>query len=135
MKRHPKALARAGISPARYRELMAICQQYDAYRRRDALARAGIEDRPEGSGAWSPNDPTGNAAARLADGIAARRLRAIDDALASACGPVVGKAVLRSVSRGGNYEQIRPPCGFAQFYAARLAFFVALDKRLDEVER
>ena len=134
MGRHPRTLRAAGISAARYQELRAICQQYDAYRRRDALARAGIEDRPEGRGAWSPNDPTGNAAARLADGIAARRVKAID-AAASKCGAVMGGYVLRSVTCGGDFKQIAPPCGRRQFYRMRLAFFVALDERLNEMER
>ena len=42
MRKHPSRLMAAGITPARYDELRAICRQYGELRRQLAMARAGM---------------------------------------------------------------------------------------------
>lgn len=131
MKRHPRMLAEAGISPARYAELRDICRQYREMRRAVERARRGDFGRFE---LCMRRDPTGNTAAWTASMPEARRLRIIDQCAADAGGKVVGRAILRSVTEGMDYEHLRPPCGMRQFYQMRLAFYVAMDRRLWEGE-
>ena len=133
MPKHPRRLIDAGITPARYAELQYVCRQYPDYKRRIRNARAGITDPPaRTSGAWKLPDPTGNRAAALADSLRrdTERVRRIE-ACASACAPAaVSRAVLRCVTSGASYEQLRPPCGVNYFYEARLMFFILLDAEM-----
>ena len=139
MKKHPRMLAEAGISPARYAELRDICRQYREMRQTVALVeRYGHHrfDLPVGGF----RDPTGNTAALAASMPEARRVRMIEQAAATAGGKAIGRAILRSVTEGMDYERLRaardqrdrPPCGQRQFYRIRLAFYVELDRRLWE---
>lgn len=131
MKRHPRMLAEAGISPARYAELRDICRQYREMRQAVALMeRYGHHrfDMPVGGF----RDPTGNTAAWAASMPEARRVRMIEQCAADAGGKVVGRAILRSVTEGRLYSALRPPCGERQFYKMRLTFYVELDRRLWE---
>lgn len=131
MRRHPKRLADAGISPARYEELKNICRQYREYKRELSRAHAGIVDRPERrSGAWHRPDPTGSAAVQLADHPYARRVKLIEDCAAAVAEPVVASALLENVSEATPYYKLRPPCGDKQFYVLRQLFFIELDRRL-----
>ena len=132
MRRHPKLLENAGISPNRLGELQRICRQYPEYRRALALARAGVEDRRGASGVWRPPDPTGSAAARLADHPAARRVKLIVECAARVGGRCLARSLLRYVTEGQGYDlqHPRPPVGRRQFYQLALSFYVELDRRL-----
>lgn len=130
MKRHPKRLAEAGISEARYQELKQVCRQYRELKRGMDRLRAGIRDRTGRGSAWRLPDPTANAAVRLADHPWARRVKLIEDCAGKVAEPVMAQAILRSVADGMDYDAIRPPCGRAQFYVLRQLFFIELDGRL-----
>lgn len=133
MRRHPKRLADAGISPARYEELKNICRQYREYKRELSRAHAGIVDRPERrSGAWHRPDPTGSAAVQLADHPYARRVKLIEDCAAAVAEPAVAAALLKNICEGVDYYCLTPPCGINQFYVLRQLFFLELDRRLWE---
>lgn len=133
MKRHPRMLAEAGISPARYAELRDICRQYREMRQAVKLVERYGNHRFDAT-VGGRRDPTGNTAAWAASMPEARRLRIIDQCAADAGGKVVGRAILRSVTEGMDYERLRPPCGMRQFYQMRLAFYVEMDRRLWEGE-
>lgn len=131
MRKHPARLAAAGISPARYDELRAICRQYREMKHRLAMAHAGIVDRPERrSGTWKRPDPTGNAAMALADHPDARRVKLIEQCAAAVAEPVIARAILRSVSEGLDYATLSPPIGQRQFYILRQLFYIRLDCEL-----
>lgn len=131
MRTHPKRLTDAGISPARYAELRAICRQYGELRRQLALARAGIVDRPaRRSNRWRPKDPTGNAAIAIADHPAQRRVAMIERCANRVAEPAVAGAILRYVSEGVSYVRSQPPVGRNQFYILVLLFYVELDREL-----
>lgn len=102
MKKHPDRLRKAGISPARYAELKAVCRQYQEYRRR----------------VRSPG--------------ALRRLRIIEACAEAVAVPAVARAIIRCATEGTCYEHIRPPIGRNQFYALVLRFYVELDRVLWE---
>ena len=134
MRKHPDRLAAAGISPARYDELRAICRQYRECKRRLAWAHAGIVDRPERrSGAWKRPDPTGNAAMALADHPDAKRVKLIEQCAAAVAEPVIAGALLKYVTEGRawEYQSPRPHIGRTQFYILALLFFIEMDRRLD----
>ena len=132
-KKHPQRMIDAGISPARYQELINVCRQYPAYVLKIRRARAGIVDRPRRkSGAWKRPDPTGNAAASIADSCAweSDRVRVIERCAKEAGPPGVTGAILRSVTEGRTWEQLLPPCGRNQFYDYRMWFYILLDNAL-----
>lgn len=132
MRRHPARLAEAGISPARYAELRDICRQYREMRRSVRIMGAyGAHRHAE---VLEGRDPTGNTAAMAADLPEARRARIIEQAAEAVGGKIIGMAILKSVTEGAVYRALRPPCGERQFYEARLAFYVELDRRLWERE-
>ena len=133
MRKHPARLAAAGISPARYDELRAVCRQYRECKRRLAWARAGIVDRPEGrSSAWRKPDPTGNIALALADHPDARRVKLIESCAAAVAEPVVARGLLQYVTEGRawEYQSPRPPIGRNQFYVTTQLFYIELDRRM-----
>ena len=133
MRKHPKRLENAGISESRYEELRAVCRQYRECKRRMELARAGIVDRPERrSGAWRKPDPTGNAAAMLADNRDARRVRLIERCVNAVAEPAVAVPLLKYVTTGlaYNYMSPRPPVGRNQFYILALLFYIELDRAM-----
>lgn len=133
MRTHPARLSEAGISPARYAELRAICRQYGEARRQLALARAGVVDRPaRRSGKWRRPDPTGNAAIAIADHPAQRRVAVIERCAHRVAEPTVAGAILKSVSEGIPYGKLyrRPPIGERQFNVLRLLFYIELDREL-----
>lgn len=120
----------AGISKFRYLELKNIARQYDQMRREEAKLRHGETDRKEGGNqTWRQPDPTGNAAIGIAMKSNARKIKAIEDS-ARAAGPEIYRWLMRCVTRGETFEKMGPPCGRAQFYAARRRFFIELDARL-----
>lgn len=134
MRKHPARLAAAGISPARYDELRAICRQYWECKRRLAWAHAGIVDRPERwSGAWKKPDPTGNAAMALADHPDAKRVKLIEQCAAAVAEPVVARGLLLYVTKGRawEYQSPRPPIGRNQFYVTAQLFYIELDRCLE----
>lgn len=111
VKQHPKALAEAGISPARYAELRAICRQYGEMRQTArAYRRMGM------------------------DALVERRVKLIDQCAEAVGGKIVGMAIVRNVTEGESYAYLRPPCGEWQFYKLRTEFFVELNRRRWEVE-
>ena len=133
MRKHPKRLENAGISPRRYDELRAVAGQYRECKRRLELARAGIVDRPERrSGAWRKPDPTGNAAALLADSRDARRVKLIESCVNAVAEPAVAGPLLRYVTTGFayNYMDPKPPVGRNQFYILALLFYIELDREM-----
>lgn len=132
MRKHPKRLSEAGISPARLGEMKNICRQYRAMKRTLEYARQGIVDRRRPSGAWRRPDPTGNAAINVAAMPEQRRVRLIEQSAAAVAEPVVAAAILKSVTEDVPYEKLwnRPPCGRRQFYVLVQLFFVELDARL-----
>lgn len=111
MRKHPRALSDAGISPARYAELKSICRQYREMRR-DIMEKC-----------------TGEITAK------AWRLGIIEKAAEAAGENGIGAALLKSVTEGKCFAVLRPPCGERQFYQARLAFFREMDRRMWEYER
>ena len=111
MKKHPRALSDAGISPARYCELKSICRQYREMRRSVSVG-------------W----PDGNSRVKK------WRVGAIEKAAEDAGGNEIGAALLKNVTEGKRYAELRPPCGERQFYQARLAFFREMDRRMWEWE-
>lgn len=130
MRKHPARLESAGISPARYRELQNMCRQYPEYARRIRQVRAGIVDKPRRKGGgWQQPDPTGNAAAGIADevGWMEARVKLIDACARRAASAAIAKAIVKSVTEGKRYDELRPPCGFNQFYDAKLTFYIILD--------
>lgn len=132
MGRHPNRLAMAGITPERYQELQALCRQYQHYLRDIRDAHSGISGRTRRrSGAWKQPDPTGNAAAHIADSCAwaTARVKLIEGSAHAVAEPRTARAILKSVSEGREYEQLRPPCGRRQFYILRQLFYVELDRR------
>lgn len=134
MPKLPARLQRAGITPARYRELKGFCQQYRDYKHTLSRVRAGIVDRPaHTSGAWHAPDPTGRAAAAVADHPCARRVKLIEDCAAAVAEPVIAKAIIKSVSEGKDFDKLRPPIRNSQFYVLRLLFYIELDRRLWEI--
>lgn len=131
MRTHPARLSEAGISPARYAELRAICRQYGEARRQLALARAGVVDRPaRRSGKWRRPDPTGNAAIAIADHPAQRRVAVIERCANRVAEPAVAGAILRYVSEGVSYHRSQPPVGRNQFYILVLLFYIELDREM-----
>ena len=133
MRKHPARLSAAGISPARYDELRAVCRQYRECKRRLAMVHAGIVDRPERrSGAWKKPDPTGNAAMALADHPDARRVKLIEQCADAVAEPVIAAALLKYVTEGRawEYQSPRPPIGRTQFYILALLFYIEMDRRL-----
>lgn len=124
MKTHPRALAEAEITPARYAELRAICRQYQEMRRAVTLAKRYGHHR------WLTGSKRG------ADEIPeARRVRCIEDAAAKVGGKAIERAIIKSVTEGRQYYSMRPPCGERQFYEMRLRFYIELDMMLWESER
>lgn len=132
MKRHPRTLAEAGISPARYAELRDICRQYREMRRAVSMAEHYGTHRMLTPRAG--RDPTGDAAVTLATLPEGRRARIIEQTATDVGGRAIGRAILMSVTDGMDYEKARPPCGKRQFYQMRLIFFLELDRRLWESE-
>lgn len=135
MPKHPARLRAAGISPARYDELKAVCRQYPECRRRLAMLRAGIADRPEKrSGAWHRPDPTGNAAIAIADCPDARRVKLIEQCAHAVAEPVVARALLKYVTAGRawEYQSPRPPIGRNQFYVTAQLFYIELDRAMSD---
>lgn len=132
MRKHPKRLSEAGISPARLGEMKNICRQYRAMKRTLEYARQGIVDRRRSRGAWHRPDPTGSAAVNIAAMPEQRRVRLIEQSAAAVAEPVVAAAILKSVSEDVPYDKLRnrPPCGRRQFYVLVQLFFVEMDARL-----
>ena len=112
MKKHPRALSDAGISPARYAELKSICRQYREMRRDIHVG-------------W----PDGNSLVKK------WRVGAIEKAAEDAGGNEIGAALLKNVTEGKSYAELRPPCGERQFYQMRTALFLKLDDKLWAFER
>ena len=137
MRKHPKRLSEAGISPARLGEMKNICRQYRAMKRTLEYARQGIVHRRRPSGAWRRPDPTGNAAINIAAMPEQRRVRIIEQSAAAVAEPAVASAILKSVTEDVPYDKLwnRPPCGRRQFYVLVQLFFIELDGRLWENEK
>ena len=133
MRKHPKRLADAGIDKYRYEELRAVCRQYPKCKRRMELARAGIVDRPERrGGAWRRHDPTGNAAMLLADNPDAKRVRLIDMCVNRVAEPAVAGPLLKYLTTGLNYDNMRPrpPVNRNKFHDTALLFYIMLDREM-----
>ena len=133
----PKALEDEGITRERYQELLAICRQYREYKRIIRRFETGTANRPErrrGPSAWTRPDPTGNAAAAVADATAYYRARVklIDGCARAAAGSAVAPALIECVTEGRAFDKLRhrPPCGKEMFYKLRLLFFILLDERM-----
>lgn len=122
-----------GISKERYLELRSICMQYDQYRRKDWELRMGDAPKRSGNRVYSGTpDPTGHEAARRADSLPARKMRAIERAAEESCGAFAW-AILENVTHGKPMETIDAPHGLRQMYQLRREFFAALDRIWDEM--
>lgn len=138
MRKHPRALEAEGITPERYAELRAVCRQYPGHVRYLRLVRSGLEERPERrrgrSGVWKKPDPTGNAAAYVADRTAweSSRVQLIEGCARAVAVAAVVPALIECVTEERGYDILRhrPPCGRQAFYRTRLLFFILLDARL-----
>lgn len=122
-----------GISKYRFLELKSIALQYDQMVAEEKKLRRGeIDRKPGGNRAWRKPDPTGNAAIGIALRSNAHRIRAIEEC-ARIAAPGFAAQLMECVARGVPYERISPtpPCGRAQFYAARRLFFCELDRRIE----
>ena len=122
-----------GISRERVRELMWLCRQYDDLKCKAAAVRRGEPVNPprkrRGSQAWRRPDPTGEAAARLADDRYARRVKAIEDS-AKAASPELWRYILRNLCRGIPFAHLNVPANKSTFTEAKKRFFIELDGRL-----
>lgn len=58
-----------------------------------------------------------------------RRIQAIEGAASVAADGKLRECLILNVTTGRTERQLNPPCGHAQFYALRRAFFLELDKR------
>ena len=125
MKQHPRALARAEITPARYGELKKICRQYREMRLAVMLAKRYGHHRALKNGD----------AVDEADMPEAHRVEIIEKAAEAAGGKAIGEAILKSVTEGKRFYKLEPPCGERQFNELRLQFFVEMDRGLWEFER
>ena len=138
MRNHPRALENEGITPERYKELRAICEQYPEYVRLLRRARAGLEERPNRKGgrggAWRRPDPTGNVAVEIVARFSwySDRIALIEGCARAVAGNAIAPALLECVTEGRNFDILRkrPPCGRQTFYKLRLLFFILLDARL-----
>ena len=93
------------------------------------LRRGEIDRTEQGNGVWRQSDPTGNAAIGVAMKSKAHKIRAIEES-ARAAGPGIYAPLMKCVTRGETFEELDPPCGRAQFYAARRRFYIELDARI-----
>lgn len=134
MRRYIPRMEKYGITAARMRELMAVCEQYPDMLRALNDARAGVRDEPARGNipGRAIKDPTGARAARVADSYTRRRARIVEAAAEAACrSAALRRCLLVSVTQNRGYERLgRVPCGRRQFYAYRRAFYVELDARL-----
>lgn len=121
MRRHPEKLRQAGIGPARYAELRAICRGYRDLKRDLERARMGV-----GDGARYSAGARGHAEA------AAARVKMIEAAAEAAAGRVIAPAIIESVTQGKQPGQLRrrAPVNERDFYGMRLAFYIQLNEML-----
>ena len=119
------------ISKERYLELKNVCLQYEQYRRQDWRLRNGDLRVCGGNQAYAQPDPTGRAAARNADSVYAKKMRAIERAAEESCGPLAWH-MLAHVTTGRPVESLDAPCGRRQFFKLRREFFIALDRIWEE---
>lgn len=121
MRKHPERLKQAGIGPARYAELRAICRGYRDLKRDLERARMGIVDKRRYAAGTR-----GHAEA------AARRVRMIEAAAREVGGETIGPALLESVTQSRQPGQLRhrAPVNDRDFYGVRLEFYIALNGRL-----
>ena len=130
--RVPRYLAERGMSRERYMQLVWVCREYDAMRRkivamRDTLRPARYGDLAGGGGART-GDPTALAAVRAADSRESRMVCAIERTARLVAGEDAGQ-VLDCVCRGRGFEMQspRPACGERVFRSRVWEFFAALD--------
>ena len=119
------------ISPARYRELLYFCRQYDEKKRkRDSCYGVGIpvpSDTPRGGCKTSPVERQAERAIRYGADV-----ELIERCAMEAVAPDNGiyQYLIMNVTRGARYEDMLPPCGRRQFYQVyRSKFFYHLDLR------
>lgn len=117
-----------GISKRLYQELMWFARGYDEYKAADRRWRSGEYDRiATGNVAGREHpDPTANEAIRRTSSPWAWKIAAIEQAAVIAA-PGYCRELLKNVTGDMTWEVIQPPCGRAQFYAARREFFCALN--------
>ena len=116
-----------GISKRLYQELMWFARGYSEYKAEDRRWRNGEYDRAASgkSAGCGHSDPTVNEAVRRVSSPSAWKVAAIEQAAIIAA-PGFCKEILKNVTGDMTWEVIQPPCGRAQFYAARRKFFLAL---------
>lgn len=108
---------------------MWFARGYDEYRTADRRWRNGEYDRiaSGNTSGRGHSDPTANEALRRTASPYAWKIAAIEQAAAIAA-PGYFRELLKNVTGDMTWEVIQPPCGRAQFYAARREFFLALHK-------
>lgn len=120
-----------GISQQRYIQLKAFAMRYDELREREAALRRGEFDRREQKNkTWRKKDPTGNTAIGNVMRSCQKQINAIEDS-AGIAAPDLYEYLMKNVTRGVKYEDMRVPTGRRQFYAARRRFYLELDQRVD----
>lgn len=132
--RVPRFLEAQGMSRERYMQLVWLCREYDAMRRRlnemrDTLRPARYGVQPGGGG--RAGDPVGDAAVRAAQSRESRCVRAIEEAAREVAGEDWAE-VVRCVCRGVGFEQMspRPRCGERVFRMRVWRFFAEVDRRV-----
>ena len=108
--RVPRFLEAQGMSRERYMQLVWMCREYDAMRRRlnemrDTLRPARYGVQPRGGG--RAGDPVGDAAIRVAQSREGRCVCAIEEAAREVAGEDWPE-VIRCVCRGVGFEQMAP---------------------------
>ena len=122
---------RSGICRERYQQLLWFARQYDGLKRDERAWRAGEVDRiSRGDTVYSGRpDPTAREGERLAASPYAWKIAAIEQA-AIAADAALSRHILSNVTRGRTWEELQPPCGRNQFFAARRRFFDELNVRV-----
>lgn len=125
-----KRFEKTGRTKERYQHLLWLARDYDNLKQQERAWRAGEMDRSRsGDSMYSGRpDPTAREGMRLASSPFAWKIAAIEQAAVCAA-PGFSKQLLANVTRGRTWEELSPPCGRNQFYAARSRFFDELDAR------
>ena len=117
------------ISGWRYKELLALCRQYDELRRKRNdcydLGAPVLSDLPRSGAKTSVVERKAEQAQKYA-----AKIDRIEKAARQASEGVADlyKCLLKNVSGGIPYEHLNCPCGRRQFYEMRRRFFFILDK-------
>ncbi len=119
------------ISRARYRELSALCLQYNELKCKlngcYGLSNRILSDSPRAESRVSVVERSGERAIKIRETI-----ELIENTVDEACkgNEILSKFLLANVTQAIPYEHLNnPPCGRRQFYTLRRRFFNLLDEK------